>query len=326
MRSHSRVVRLVFAAGLALVRMAHAWRVPLAHSKVALVPQVTLPSCRLRAFPSMATYASDTLGGAGSDDGEVTRSSHLPGVVVRPVSGRDEFDAASVVRTAAFVAPAMLDDQAGYKFRKRRRSVLDMMESRWRNGARFLVAVAPAQKADRALKVLENDGTFQGEASTWARTLDSLQALKKSAEQTLLWDGETPRSPTEQLQHFGVLPNGDQLLGFVDLSFEELEIPYHSLPSTDMYLCALAVVPAARRRGIGRALLEHAEIEARRLNASAIWLHAEKAAKGPLSLYRDEGYIALPPADEYLRFTALLNLNKYTTVLMRKDLTGACEG
>ncbi|MBP6774186.1 MAG: GNAT family N-acetyltransferase [Gemmatimonadaceae bacterium] len=59
-----------------------------------------------------------------------------------------------------------------------------------------------------------------------------------------------------------------------------------------VYLTDMAVHPELQRRGVGRACLAHADIEARAMDASAIWLDAYDADAGAGGFYADCGFRA----------------------------------
>ena len=59
------------------------------------------------------------------------------------------------------------------------------------------------------------------------------------------------------------------------------------------------VDPAARRRGIGRIILEALEAEARKLAASRIVLETGERQRAALGLYESRGFTRIPPFGEY---------------------------
>jgi ribosomal-protein-alanine N-acetyltransferase len=56
------------------------------------------------------------------------------------------------------------------------------------------------------------------------------------------------------------------------------------------HLLNLAVAPRSRRRGLGRALLEDALAEARRIGAREIWLEVAANNEAAIALYREYGF------------------------------------
>lgn len=62
------------------------------------------------------------------------------------------------------------------------------------------------------------------------------------------------------------------------------------LLSDEMEILNLAVLPAARRRGIGRRLLEEALRQGRAAGARQCWLELRASNKGALAFYRAQGF------------------------------------
>jgi ribosomal protein S18 acetylase RimI-like enzyme len=63
-----------------------------------------------------------------------------------------------------------------------------------------------------------------------------------------------------------------------------------SFPSGGCQLDELAVDPALRRRGHGRALVEHGVARARRVGASRVWTQVSPEAPGTAALFRRLGF------------------------------------
>ena len=141
--------------------------------------------------------------------------------------------------------------------------------------------------------------------------------------------------------------SGLPLLGTVDLSSQEMELPTHGLtgqlahvhtgacprrvrdkprhvPVGSLYMSTLAVDSAHRKRGLGLALLRAAEAEASAQGVEGIYLHVEAANAGALSLYRGAGYSAVPPTPLLTTFTRALHLTHTDPILMFKRVP--CEG
>jgi GNAT superfamily N-acetyltransferase len=72
------------------------------------------------------------------------------------------------------------------------------------------------------------------------------------------------------------------------------------------------VAPAARGRGIGRAVLAALEREARRLGAQRLVLETGIRQEVALALYQNAGFVVVPPFGEYR--------SSPTSVCMAKDL------
>jgi ribosomal protein S18 acetylase RimI-like enzyme len=72
---------------------------------------------------------------------------------------------------------------------------------------------------------------------------------------------------------------------------------FQTLPPTWAYIRLLAVVPATRGRGIGRALVEEAIDRARADGAEAIGIHTTKWMAAALDLYLSRGFERQPGYD-----------------------------
>ena len=115
---------------------------------------------------------------------------------------------------------------------------------------------------------------------------------------------------------------GDELrplLGAADLSEQEMLLPTHSL-AEGLYLSSMAVDAGARRRGIGREMLQAALQRAAERGASGVFLHVEKANEPALRLYEGEGFVRLPASPRYSAFTSALKLSQKEPLLLFKGL------
>ena len=81
-----------------------------------------------------------------------------------------------------------------------------------------------------------------------------------------------------------VAEDGGRVVGMVTLCF------FETLTGRKAYIDHLVVSPAARRRGVGRALMRHAIDEARAGGASRIDLTANGRKRAGRSLYRSLGF------------------------------------
>ena len=113
---------------------------------------------------------------------------------------------------------------------------------------------------------------------------------------------------------------GPPLLGAVDVSIQEMKLPTHAI-AEGLYLSHMAVAEAARRRGIGRALLAAASAATLRRGSDSLWLHVEPDNEAAIGLYESAGYKRQPDGQPYGGFTLALNLQN-RAVLYHKDL---CE-
>ena len=116
-----------------------------------------------------------------------------------------------------------------------------------------------------------------------------------------------------------VVAEDDVPLGTADLSEQEMLLPTHSL-AEGLYLSSMAVDAGARRRGIGREMLQAALQRAAERGASGVFLHVEKANEPALRLYEGEGFVRLPASPRYSAFTSALKLSQKEPLLLFKGL------
>lgn len=112
-----------------------------------------------------------------------------------------------------------------------------------------------------------------------------------------------------------------RLLGTVDISVQEMDLPTHSL-SEGLYLSHMAVDPAFRRQGVGVRLLAAADDAARARRAKGIYLHVERSNAGARALYEQCGYVQLPENAVNLGFTTALKVQHRDVVLLYKEVDG----
>lgn len=166
-----------------------------------------------------------------------------------------------------------------------------------------------------------------------------------------------PPQPDEELAAIGQYGEvGVQLLGTVDLSSQELQLPTHSLVG-GLYLSHMAVAPLFRRQvsarfpqfsltdqpasarprgvwvpsliarfhllaqGLGRQLLQAAEAAAIERDAEGIFLHVEPSNEAAISLYQQAGFSQQSPRDPaVVSFMKALKLEARQPLLMFKEL------
>lgn len=112
-----------------------------------------------------------------------------------------------------------------------------------------------------------------------------------------------------------------RLLGTVDISVQEMDLPTHLL-SDGLYLSHMAVDPAFRRLGLGVKLLTAAEDAARSRGAQGIYLHVERSNAGARKLYEQCGYLQRPENAVNLGFTTALKVMHRDVVLLYKEVDG----
>lgn len=108
-----------------------------------------------------------------------------------------------------------------------------------------------------------------------------------------------------------------EIIGTVDLSSHEMELPTHSL-CEGLYMSTLAVDPEYRNRGLGRALLGAVEAEAAKRGATGIYLHVEAANSGARALYESTGYAKQPDTPMHVAFTKAVTKVHLEPLLMFK--------
>ena len=111
---------------------------------------------------------------------------------------------------------------------------------------------------------------------------------------------------------------GAPLLGTVDLSQQEMQLPTHGI-AEGLYMSCMAVAPAARRRGIARALLAASEARALERGESMLWLHVEAGNHAAISLYEREGFARQPDTPLFQGFARALSLQEQP-LLFKKEI------
>jgi len=110
------------------------------------------------------------------------------------------------------------------------------------------------------------------------------------------------------------------VLGTVDLSAQEMELPTHAL-SEGLYLSHMAVASPHRRRGLGVRLLNAAVEQAASQGARGVYLHVERANAGAIRLYEAGGFALQPKTPQHDSFTRALNLVHRDPLLMYRDVS-----
>ena len=101
-----------------------------------------------------------------------------------------------------------------------------------------------------------------------------------------------------------------KIIGVCDLSRQEFDLPNHSLaPDFGLYLTALAVHPAYRRRGIASRLLDYADAIARDGDLGQLVLHVETDNDAAVGFYEASEFRKERNDAEYKQFATALNLN-----------------
>lgn len=113
-----------------------------------------------------------------------------------------------------------------------------------------------------------------------------------------------------------------RLLGTVDLSIQEMLLPTHAVAG-GLYLSHMAVAERARRRGVGRALLQAATACAERRGEECVYLHVEPGNAAAVRLYETSGYRKQADVPPYASFTRALNLQNRAVLYCRRGLAEA---
>lgn len=115
------------------------------------------------------------------------------------------------------------------------------------------------------------------------------------------------------------LEPGLPLLGTVDLSVQEMQLPTHAI-AEGMYVSHMAIAPSARRQGIARALLAEVVELAKERGEDRLYLHVEPSNAPAVSLYESAGYAKQGDVPPYGAFTRALKLQD-RAVLYAKTLS-----
>ena len=275
-----------------------------------------------------------------------------------------EFQAAAAVRTSAFMDATIFTSAESGSTRRRKtesekrrefemkfQQIQRLMRERQYAGSEFIIAVLVEEISGEAPEAAADATTTRVDEAEHKGDLLGifLQAIDRQnkALPSMKMDGLTAVQRLEALTALNSTNIEDELsrptiqtqrvVGMVDLSRAELSLRSHSLPPDGLYVCALSVLSAYRRRGLGKALMQYAEQFARvargkdkdgedpDIGLKSLWLHVENKAKGTRSLYRKLGYEELSGTDKrYAQFTDALNLGPRSgaepNCLMRKDL------
>ena len=93
-----------------------------------------------------------------------------------------------------------------------------------------------------------------------------------------------------------------RIVGVCDVSRHEFDLPTHSLaPDYALYLTALAVHPALRRRGVASSLLEAVDAHARSEKLEQVILHAEDDNDAAIAFYERAGFERVREIPNYYR-------------------------
>jgi aminoglycoside 3-N-acetyltransferase I len=147
------------------------------------------------------------------------------------------------------------------------------------------------------LRPTDDDGTNQGVVDVRIERVEDATAVLAAAE---LFDGPPLIEATER---FLAAPGHHLLFAYDDngravgmISGVEMT---HPDKGTEMFVYELSVVPEARRRGFGRALVSELAAIARRTGCYGMWVGTEPENEAALATYRGAG------ADEEAPFVLL---------------------
>ena len=101
-----------------------------------------------------------------------------------------------------------------------------------------------------------------------------------------------------------------RIVGVCDVSRHEFDLPTHSLaPDYALYLTALAVHPALRRRGVASSLLKAVDAHARSEGLAQVILHVEDDNDAAIAFYEAQNFGRVKVDRELRQFGRALGLN-----------------
>lgn len=190
-------------------------------------------------------------------------------------------------------------------------AIRDLIERRMEEGSRMLVAACSAEDLGR----MDSGGENGADSSDQARTLQSMIGELSSRLRPTL---EVSAMLDQQLE------DGKKLVGVMEASMSELELPTHSLGTREgIYCTALAVHPQHRRAGIATKLIDTAEAEARLVAASALMLHVDRDNLEAIRFYETCGFSKAKNEPRYRQFAVALALNPDAHVFFTRPVSEA---
>lgn len=191
----------------------------------------------------------------------------------------------------------------------RRDAIRDLIERRMEEGSRMLVAACSAED------LVGMEASKIGDGNDQTRSLQNMigelsSRLRPSLDVSAMLDQQ--------------LEDGKKLVGVMEASMSELELPTHSLGIREgIYCTALAVHPQHRRVGIATKLIEEAETEARLVAAGALMLHVDRDNWDAIRFYETCGFSKAKNEPRYRQFAIALALNPDAHVFFTRPVSQA---
>jgi ribosomal protein S18 acetylase RimI-like enzyme len=217
-------------------------------------------------------------------------------IVVRPAAP-DELLRLARFRAAAFSTDGRTASPA------RAQAVHKLVEDRIARGSTLLCALASGSDAD----CLE----AEPEGGGWHPGLEGSQPLKLLSS---FFKSEPGATLDESLDDC-------RIVGVCDVSRHEFDLPTHSLaPDYALYLTALAVHPALRRRGVAASLLEAVDAHARGEGLGRVILHVEDDNAEAIAFYEAQAFAQMRVDKDLRQFGTALGLNPDIHSLFSRDV------
>jgi len=207
-------------------------------------------------------------------------------VIVVRQAAPDELLRVARFRAAAFSADGRTASPA------RAQAVHKLVEDRVARGSTLLCALASGE--DAACLEAETDG------DGWHPGLETSQPMKLFQS---FFKSEPGATLDESLDDC-------RIVGVCDVSRHEFDLPTHALaPDYALYLTALAVHPALRRRGVASSLLKAVDAHARSEKLEQVILHVEDDNDAAIAFYEAQEFSRVKVDKELRQFGTALGLN-----------------
>ncbi len=178
-----------------------------------------------------------------------------------------------------------------------------LVEDRVARGSTLLCALASGEDAACLEEETEGDG--------WHPGLETSQPMKLFQS---FFKSEPGATLDESLDDC-------RIVGVCDISRHEFDLPTHSLaPDYALYLTALAVHPALRRRGVASSLLEAVDAHARSESLEKVLLHVEDDNAAAIAFYEAQDFVKVRVDKDLRQFGTALGLNPDIHYLFSREV------
>jgi ribosomal protein S18 acetylase RimI-like enzyme len=207
-------------------------------------------------------------------------------VIVVRQAAPDELLRVARFRAAAFSSDGRTASPA------RAQAVHKLVEDRVARGSTLLCALASGEDAACLEEEPEGDG--------WHPGLETSQPMK-------LFQSFFKSEPGATLEES---LDDCRIVGVCDVSRHEFDLPTHSLaPDYALYLTALAVHPALRRRGVASSLLKAVDAHAKGEGLAQVILHVEDDNDAAIAFYEAQEFVRVKVDKDLRQFGTALGLN-----------------